>query len=448
MQTPRGYPRAWRSPNDPGPSIDTIAAAILAALIAIPSPISANMTIGGTISVALTPLTIPNIWQYKRGRWLLVAILALVPAGWLVSQNSLLQDKGRTFSAGLFLYHAALPVGLLASVAGAYWCVSKLGLQRFLLFSFTGVLAAAISTYQPVNPWKYGLALPISMLAILLFARNRLLLGLIVIPALVALSIAADYRSWTAFLAMATVLVIFVRTSWTPPSGSRVALLGLVIFGAAAIIAVLIAQASTAGMLGAYLQQRTAVQLEASNGNLLLGGRPEWAAAIALWRENPFGIGVGVTPSFEDFWLAIRSMPLGSRGLQDISNLAKSFHQGQVNFHSTFWTFWGVYGLAGVIFSTLILIHFTYATVITAAKLTRTNVRAAVTVLMLSSIWDTLFSPTVTAQLAIAIATALQVLNGPTIAEIRPKDSDNEKKSPHQRHHNNAQRLGRPQIHR
>lgn len=439
MCTPGDQPLAWRPKHITGAWVDDVAAGLLAMLIAIPSPISANLTVGGAISLALAPVTFPAIWRNARGRWLMITILTLVPTGWLVAQNALLQDKGRSFSTGLFLYQTALTVGLVASVAGAYWCITKLGLQRFLLLSFAGLLAAALSAYQPVNPWKYGLALPITMLALLLLARNRLLLGLIVAPFLAAVSVAADYRSWTAFLAIASVIVVFVRSNWKPPSGSRVASLGFVVVAAAGLVAVAVTQASTAGLLGEYLKQRTAEQLEASNGNLLLGGRPEWGAAIALWRENPLGIGVGVTPSFEDFWLAIRSMPLGSRGLQEISNVAKSFQQGQLNFHSTFWTFWGVYGFAGVVFSILVLLYFAHATMMTAAKLTQPNVRAAVALLMLSSIWDTLFSPTITAQLAIALATALQILSGPTIAPIRSKDSEDEEIPADQRDHNHAQ---------
>lgn len=439
MSAPGDQHFARRPSHITGARIDQVAAGILAVLIAIPSPISVNLTVGGAFSLALTPVTFPAIWRNTRGRWLLITILTLAPTGWLVAQNALLHDKGRTLSTGIFLYQTALPVGLLASVAGAYWCITKLGLQRFLLFSFAGLLATAMSTYQAVNPWKYGLALPISMLVLLLLARNRLLLALIVTPFLAAVSVAADYRSWTALLAIASLLAVSVRSNWKPPSGSRVASLGLVAFAAGGIVAVGLAKASTAGLLGEYLKQRTVEQLEASNGNLFLGGRPEWGAAIALWRENPLGIGIGVTPSFEDFWLAIRSMPLGSRGLQEISNVAKSFQQGEINFHSTFWTFWGVYGFAGVVFSILILLYFAQATMMAAAKIGQLNVRAAVALLMLSSIWDTLFSPTITAHLAIALATALQILCRPTIPLIQSKDSEDEKFSAHQRDHHHAQ---------
>jgi len=407
-------------------SIDTVAAGILAALIAVPSPISASLSIGGALSLALTPVTFPAVWRNARGRWLLIATLALVPMGWLVAQTSLLQDTGRTFNTQFFLYQAALPVGLLASLTGAHWCITRLGLQRFLLLAFTGLLVAGPFSFSQDNPWKYGLALPISILAILFIVRNRLLFGLAV-TTLAAVSIASNFRSWTAILAITAALVVFERSSWTVPSASRVISLGLVTLAAVGLVAWLVFKASTAGLLGDYLEQRTNNQLSASEGNLLLGGRPEWGAAIALFRENPLGIGIGVTPSSEDYWLAIRNMPLGSQGLQDISNVAKSFLQGQVNLHSVFWTFWAVYGVAGMIFSFLALVYLAHATTLAVAKLQRLNVRAATVLLMLSTTWDILFSPiTVAATLAIALATALHVFDDSDVAPIPMEDSRHE----------------------
>jgi hypothetical protein len=422
MHAPRDMSLADRR-HQHGLSIDTVAAGILALLIAVPSPISASLTIGGALGLLLTPVTFPAVWRNTRGRWLLIATLALAPMGWFVAQTSLLKDNGRTFNIQIFLYQAALPVGLLASIVGGYWCISRLGLQRFLLLAFAGLLVAGPFSFSQDNPWKYGLALPMSMLAILIIARNRLLLTLVV-TTLAAVSIAASFRSWTAILGVTAALAVFARSRLAKSSASRVASLGLVALAAVPLVAWLVVQASTAGLLGEYLEERTNKQLMVSDGNLLLGGRPEWGAAIALFRENPLGIGIGVTPSSEDYWLAIRSMPLGSQGLQDISNVAKSFLQGQVNFHSTFWTFWAVYGVAGIVFSVLALAYFAHAAALSVAKLQRLNERAAVVLLMLSSAWDILFSPiTLAAQLAIALATALHVFDDPDVAPIPTEDS-------------------------
>lgn len=403
-------------------------------LFAVPSGVSTSMSLGGAIALLLAPVTFPPLWRNTRGRWLIVALVALVPSGWLVAQGSLLQDQGRTFSAKFFLFEAALPVGLTASVIGAYWCITKLGLQRSLVLFFAGLLIAAPVFYERLqdNAWKYGLALPVSMLVILFLARSRPLLVLVITPLLAAVSIASDFRAWIAFLAIAAMLAVLAGSQRKRPSASRIASFGLITVFASTIVAWLITQAATAGMLGAYLEQRTREQLEGSGGNLILGGRPEWGAAIALWRQNPLGMGIGVTPSSDDYWLAVRSMPFSTRAQQDISTVAASFQQGLINFHSTFWTFWGVYGAAGVLFAVLTLAYTSHAAMVASATLKSVGLRAAVILLMLSTIWDVLFSPMVVPHLAIAIAAALHILQElKRPAEIRTKDPVDENTSPH-----------------
>jgi hypothetical protein len=421
-------------------SIETIAAGILAVLLAVPSPISVNLSLGGLLALALAPVTFPALWRDARGRWLMIATIALVPMGWLVAQTSLLQDNGRTFNNQTFLYHAALPAGLLASLVGAYWCTTKLGLQRFLLLSFAGLLTAALSGYDLQNPWKYGLALPISILAVLLIARNRLLLGLVVMPILAAVSVATDFRSWTAILALATILVVVARSGWTAPSTSKVATRGLAVLVVGLFTGSMLVQAATAGLLGDFMAQRTSKQIEVAGGNLILGGRPEWGAAAALWRENPLGIGVGVTPSSDDYRRAIGAMPLASRGSQETSVVARSFQKGQLNLHSTSLTFWGVYGVAGLVFAALAVIYFGRAILMTMAfAFWQPNLRAAVLLLMLSSLWDMLFSPTVAAQLVVALATAVHILGNRNITPDLRKDAKHESSPAHQRYNNHTQ---------
>jgi hypothetical protein len=399
-------------------SMETIAAGILAALMTVPSPLSVSLSIGAALSLALIPVTVPTLWRTTEGRGLVIALLALVPVGWLTAQPSLLEDNGRAFSIQLFLYQAALPVGLFATVVGAYWCVNELGLQRFLFLSLTGLLATASLTLDSANPWKYGLALPVSMLVILSFGRNRLLLGLVVTPLIVAVSIAADFRSWVAFVGIAMALVILAPAGNTRPSASAFASRGIVTVAGVLAIGALVTQASTAGLLGETLARRTNRQLDAAGGNLILGGRPEWGAGFALWRENPFGIGIGVTPSSNDYWLAIRNMPFTTRGLQELSTVADNFRQGLFDLHSTFMTFWCIYGIAGVGFCVLALYLLVKATVFTSAvTLARPNVQAAVALLMLATAWDVLFSPTNPGRLGIALAVALYISSKPNVVQ-------------------------------
>jgi hypothetical protein len=423
MQPSRVMPVTDRRRESTALSVETVLPSVVALLIAVPSPISVNLTLGGLIALVLAPVTFPGLWRNTRGRWLIIVILALIPTGWIVAQSSLLQDNGRTFSTQVFFYHAALPVGLLAGLAGSYWCITKLALHRFLLFSFISVLAAELVTLNPENPWKYGLSVPVSMLGILLFAKSRLMLGLVVVPVLAAVSIVADLRSGTAIVLTTAVLVIFARRRSTQPSAAGLTSRGLVAAVVAVVVGGLVVQAASAGLLGNYLEQRTNDQLRVAGGNLVLGGRPEWGAAFALLSKNPLGIGTGVTPSADDYRLAIRNMPLGSRGLQEMSTVADSLRQGQVNFHSGLWTLWGLYGFAGIVLSALALIFFAAAVMkMTAGKFRQPRVPAAVLFFMLTAMWDTLFTPPVVAQFGIALATALHVLGDPNVASDAKDD--------------------------
>ena len=181
-------------------------------------------------------------------------------------------------------------------------------------------------------------------------------------------------------------------------------------------------QRSYRGALGDYLEQRTNQQLEASNGNLLLGGRPEWGAALALWQKNPLGFGFAVSPSSDDYWLAIRSMPMGSQARQENSIVALYFRQGQ----SISTRRCGLFGAFMVLreFSSRSLRLFTWCA---RQRLQLRRLLASPYALRgaphVGSVWDILFSPTSVPQLAIALATALIIRGDQNAARIRTEDS-------------------------
>jgi hypothetical protein len=132
-------------------------------------------------------------------------------------------------------------------------------------------------------------------------------------------------------------------------------------------------------------------------------------------------------------------MPLGNLAQQQNSGVAQNFKLGYVDFHSTFWTFWGVYGAAGVLFAALALVYLARSTLIATVTISSIALRASVILLMSGAIWDILYSPNAVPQLAIALSTALYIRGGPNGAPIRTKDLLDENRSLYQRHYNNAQ---------
>ena len=143
---------------------------------------------------------------------------------------------------------------------------------------------------------------------------------------------------------------------------------------------------SGSGLLGSKIELRTLDQ-EGTTKNVLLAGRPEQLAGLALFKKYPLGFGIGVAPSSTDYAIAISSLPV-STGLKGSSTVAKYFSvDGRFSFHSTFWDFWGLYGLAGMSLILLLL----YRAFCESLKF-RSN-----SVLMLYAsvitIWDLIFSP-------------------------------------------------------
>ena len=121
----------------------------------------------------------------------------------------------------------------------------------------------------------------------------RLWLGLRGLVVLLFASVTFDSRSMADALAFAIGRVAWQKrpvtrasARWWGWSAAVLAItgIGLYFLGTGLLVS---------GALGAETQQRTIRQVETS-GSLLLGGRPEIMATVALMREVPVGFGYGV----------------------------------------------------------------------------------------------------------------------------------------------------------
>lgn len=139
-------------------------------------------------------------------------------------------------------------------------------------------------------------------------------------------------------------------------------------------------------------------------GNLLLGARPEWGAAWSLAGQYPSGIGLGVAPSSADWSTAVRAMPFSNSTLQDSSTVSEYFRSGEVSFHSVLWTFWGTYGVLGLILVVVILVLCGQTLLTLDSLRLSTPFMSAAAVLMIGAAWDLLFSPVTLAPLAATLA--------------------------------------------
>ncbi|MET4639853.1 hypothetical protein [Mycetocola sp. 2940] len=400
-----------------------IFAVAVTVLLSFRTPFSANISFGVALALLAFPLTL-RPWLTSRAGLAVTALAGLALAnGALLIDPGLDADPGRAFNQGLAVYQASVLVGLVLTAATALWALTVLGLQRFLIVWAAGLIVSApfLSAGFAENPWKYGLALPVSVIVLSLVSRGGLLINAAALAVLVLISTGFSYRSWIQVLVAGAVVIYVLRSSREKPGRHRRsrALVGVALGAGVLAFAWLLSALASAGLLGEAVQRRT-IEQSTVTGNLLLGARPEWAAAWSLAERHPFGLGLGVSPSSADWSTAVRAMPFPDSSLQDSSTVSGYFRSGEVAFHSVLWTFWGTYGILG--FALVVVLVLLIAKTLLSLDSLRlsTPFMAAVAVLLIGAEWDLLFSPLTLAPLAATLAVVAWL---PREAERRDREA-------------------------
>ena len=382
-------------------------AVAVALLLAVRTPFSANISFGVALALLAFPVTLRPWLSSRSGVAITVlAGLALV-GGALLIEPGLTADPGRHFASGTAMYQASVLVGIVLSAAAAQWSLTVLGLNRFLVLWAVGLAVSSpfVGGGFAENPWKYGLALPVSVLVFSLVSRGGVVLNMTALATLVLVSTLFSYRSWIQVLVAGAVVISVLRSSREMPGRPRRSrvLVGFALGAGVLSFAWLLSAMATQGLLGESVQRRTVEQANVA-GNLLLGARPEWAAAWSLAERHPFGLGMGVSPSSADWSTAVRAMPFSSSALQDSGTVSGYFRSGEVAFHSVLWTFWGTYGVLGFVLVVVVLILIAKTLLSLDSLHLSTPYMAGVAVLMIGAAWDLLFSPLALAPLAATLA--------------------------------------------
>jgi len=387
---------------------EPILATLLVVLASLPSPVSISLSWGSLLAVPLLPVLLRRVLPLRGARYWLVLALAALPIGWVTARVSLELVDGREVLTGMVLFQSALIVGLALTGIVCVWAVQVLGPLWFVAFWSAGaVVGFLLNGDLANNPWKYGLALPITALLLVAANRSRWATWLVALPITIGLTLASSYRTW-----LAVVTVGFTAAALgTPRQGKSlstgVVVLMMVLLGLAVLVTGgLLVDLAVGGWLGDAVQRRTLEQLEYSD-NIILGGRAEWGAAMASFVSTPWGFGLGIGPSADDYYTAIRNMPLPTAWHQDVSTVATSFSAGYVSFHSVLWTFWASYGIGGL---ALVLFMLVVAArgVLSVFRLSMNfGVRALVVIVLVGGMWDLLFSPTSVSSVAACTALAL-----------------------------------------
>jgi hypothetical protein len=311
-----------------------------------------GLQLGYVVALVLLP-----VWwgALRRRRWgvttVALGLTAAVAGIWLGEANA--SDHVVTSSSAVPM--TITLVGTLLGVGLLVWGRDVLGLDRVVLWYGVG-LALAFSpatTLFASNPWKFGFALPVTVIALALASRLGRPWELGALAVLTVVAALNDFRSAFGLLLLATLLVfgqmvVSRRGRRLSPAAVLVGLgaLGLSVFqlGQALILD---------GYLGAETQARSVEQLR-SSGSLVLGGRPELAATFALMRHHPWGFGVGSVPTAEDVQVAKEGM--ASIGYQPDNGYVERFmFGGHFELHSVFGDLWAQSGIVGLVFVAVLL---------------------------------------------------------------------------------------------
>ena len=354
----------------------------------------------------------------------LVPVLATAPVWFLALRRyrgalafGSLAFIGMVFGLGLTVYAVGarevtrqglakdlgLVLMIVTGVGVVLWGRQLLGRQATAVLVSLGMLAGAglhLSSGDG-NVWKTGLGTPAILLALSLAIRSTRI-TLLFLAALVAMSLVFDARSQAVILT-----VCFVLTAWqrrpAVSSGRKalgVAVPGLLLIGLAAYF--LGTQALVRGYLGAAAQQRSIQQID-NSGSLILGGRPEIAATLALMKSHVWGYGFGVVPRAADILRAKEGM--AAINYDPNNGYVEQYMFGSgFELHSVTGDVWVRMGPPGLLILAVLAVVLVGGL---GRAVARRRASGLLLFLVVWTLWNLLFSPLLTAALPLTLAVGL-----------------------------------------
>lgn len=371
-----------------------------------------QIPVSDLIALALIPIWLPVLRRYRFAPWFFgTGLLALAAGFWLSIDHAPEAGIVREEALG----QSILLVTVLLSVAVILWARTVLGTWRVSLVFGIGLALGILplNAQFAENPWKFSFAFPVAVLTLVLAQRSRVLgLEILALLALGVISATHDFRSMFGQLLLAlAVVVVQVPLRRTGRTGSTLRI--LIGLGLLAVIVYNVGQGLIlGGALGAETQARSIAQLDAS-GSLLVGGRPEIAATLALMAHSPFGFGIGTPLTADQLMVAKEGM--AAVGYDPNNGYVEVFlFGGHVELHSVIGDLWAHYGVAGIAFALVI------AGSLVVGLSRRVALRRATPVVVFvvaQSLWFLFFGPFLSSASSLSLALGLVAL--PAMASAR-----------------------------
>lgn len=319
---------------------------LLLPIRALSPVVSSIVSIGVVLALPVLFVAVFRMPRYRAGGLVLTLfalILFTAPLLWFAADERTVSEDG-ALAAMLTIAVAFVHLSTLL------WARSKIGTHPVVVLYAVGMIVQVLLTLSHTsgNPWKFGLAVPTTLLALAIASRARPFWTVLVFAIAMALSIHFDFRSFVGLPLVAMFVWAWNRRSAIAPGWK---IFGFVLVSAVAYVGG--TQAALAGWLGERNRIVTQMQI-AESGSVLAGGRVESAAAWALFIERPIGLGPGVLPTVHD--VLVGQAALVQRGVAIDGDYVTDYLFGAgVKLHSIAADLWVNYGLAGLGLALLIL---------------------------------------------------------------------------------------------
>lgn len=400
-----------------GAKFETTAAVAAIILIGIDIRLPFNAPTSVVIGTVLFPVVFPAAYRYT---WFLgFAALVLATVGWGLFMSA---QSSEPSSTSLAVAQCLRVLNLVFALAVLLWARGRVGIAHTVL-AFAGgmLLGVPLSGIHALNPWKFDLGLPFTLIALSLpFVYRKRVPQIVTGCVLIAINVLFSSRSAAGFVLIAVALGL-TGGSAAAVAGARrskkwLALRYAQVVAAAAGAYFLLQGAILEGMLGEGIQERTQAQISAG-GSALVGGRPEMGASIALIAANPWGYGAGALPTPSQILIAKGGM--ARLGYDPNNGYVEQYMFGtSFEVHSTIGDLWVTFGIPGAILAIVCLILLLGGT---GGAMANGTMSTVLVYLVIRSVWDLGFSPIYTSVLLLPLA--LAVIAAPRRDPVEPPGS-------------------------
>lgn len=378
----------WRVPPEVGPA-DRAAALLVCVLIGMRLTLNFGFSLGLLAAATTVPLWWPTVFADRRIRVLMTACVVAVAAGLVLTGVAPVWTEVAPSGA---LSRTVLVLGVPIMTGALVWAATLVSLPVMTTaFGIGAVVGIPFNQGDQSNAWRFTYSLVVTVLILSLASySSSLAVQLLALGALAGVGLLSDSRSNSAFLLFAGVILLAQRLTHRGKMTRRSTMVGIAATLAIAGFALyqLLVGAILEGAFGEATQQRTEAQIDRS-GSLILGGRPELAASVALIRRHPWGMGSGVIATGDDILAAKEGM--WQIGYDPNNGYVANYMFGStIELHSLIGDFWIWFGPLGV--GTLAVIAW-----IVIAGLSHNfrvgSLTALYAWLAIRFVWDLAFSP-------------------------------------------------------